>query len=76
MPTYEHIVTQTYKDSNGDKHLVYPITKIECVDGLEEALSEKQVTDGIIILSSTINSTKKFKITVDDSGTLSVTETI
>ena len=30
--------------------------------------------DGVIISSSTANSTKKFKITVDDSGTISATE--
>ena len=30
--------------------------------------------DGVVISSSTANSTKKFKITVDDSGTLKATE--
>lgn len=37
----------------------------EYVEGLEE---------GMVINSSTPNSTKKFKITVDDTGTLSATE--
>ena len=37
----------------------------EYVEGLEE---------GMIINSSTPNSTKKFKITVDDAGTISATE--
>ena len=32
------------------------------------------VVDGVIISSSTADSTKKFKITVDDNGTLSATE--
>ena len=32
------------------------------------------VVDGVIILSSTADSTKKFKITVDDSGTIKATE--
>ena len=32
------------------------------------------VVDGVIISSSTADSTKKFKITVDDSGTISATE--
>ena len=32
------------------------------------------VVDGVIISSSTADSTKKFKITVDDSGTLKATE--
>lgn len=31
--------------------------------------------DGIVIRSSTTGSTKKFKVTVDDSGTISATET-
>lgn len=30
--------------------------------------------DGVVISSSTPNSTKKFKITVDDTGTLKATE--
>ena len=30
--------------------------------------------DGVVISSSTANSRKKFKITVDDSGTISATE--
>ena len=34
----------------------------------------QRVGDDLILLSSTADSTKKFKITVDDSGTLSVTE--
>lgn len=38
---------------------------LEYIDGLEE---------GMIINSSTPNSTKKFKITVDDTGTISATE--
>ena len=32
------------------------------------------IVDGVIISSSTADSTKKFKITVDDSGTISATE--
>lgn len=40
------------------------------------ALQAKQdvITDHIILTSSTADSTKKFKITVDDSGTLTATE--
>ena len=36
--------------------------------------SIQRVGDDLIISSSTAESTKKFKITVDDSGTLSATE--
>ena len=59
--------------------------KLEVSDGLafttknanEEAVSRKVVLEGnkeIILSSSTSGSTKKFKITVDDSGTISATE--
>ena len=34
----------------------------------------QRVGDDVIINSSTTNSTKKFKITVDDAGTISATE--
>ena len=34
------------------------------------------LTDGVIIPSSTPNSTKRFKITVDDSGTITATEVV
>ena len=59
--------------------------RLEVSDGLtfttknanEDAVSKKVVLDGdkeIILSSSTSGSTKKFKITVDDSGTISATE--
>lgn len=49
------------------RHVPAGIVKIpkEYVEGLEE---------GMVINSSTTNSTKKFKITVDDTGTISATE--
>ena len=59
--------------------------RLEMSDGLafttknanEDAVRKKVVLDGdkeIILSSSTSGSTKKFKITVDDSGTISATE--
>ena len=59
--------------------------RLETHDGLkfttknanEDAVMRKVVLEGdkeIILSSSTSGSTKKFKITVDDSGTLSTTE--
>ena len=41
---------------------------------IDAAISEYAGTAEYIIPSSTANSTKKFKITVDDSGTISATE--
>ena len=40
----------------------------------EEFLPNILDIDSIIMKSSTADSTKKFKITVDDSGTISATE--
>ena len=59
--------------------------RLEVLDGLtfttknanEEAVSQKLVLEGdkeIILSSSTSGSTKKFRVTVDDSGTISATE--
>ena len=59
--------------------------RLEILDGLtfttknanEDAVRQKVVLEGdkeIILSSSTSGSTKKFKITVDDSGTISATE--
>ena len=41
MATYEYNGLMTVKDAAGNKYLLYPITKAECVDGLEEALATK-----------------------------------
>lgn len=50
---------------------------IECWKLSQSATSSEQLwgiyKDGVVISSSTTDSTKKFKITVDDSGTLSTT---
>ena len=37
MAVYEHVGLLTYKDKSGNKHLMYPITKAECIDELETA---------------------------------------
>lgn len=47
------------------------------VEGSIKTIDEKYLpesVDGVVIRSSTADSTKKFKLTVDDSGTISVTE--
>ena len=41
MATYERSPLMTFKDKGGNKYLLYPITKTDCVDGLEEALANK-----------------------------------
>ena len=74
---------QTGSDINPTDHEEYK--KLELFDGLtfttknanEDAVRQKVVLEGdkeIILSSSTSGSMKKFKITVDDSGTISATE--
>lgn len=38
MATFEQTGLMTVIDGAGNKYLMYPITKLACVDGLEEAL--------------------------------------
>lgn len=45
MATTEEMTLMTVIDKNGNKYLLYPITKMDCVDGLEEALGEKAQSD-------------------------------
>lgn len=54
-------------------HITEIIENDEMPNKLPEAYFPESV-DGIIIRSSTADSTKKFKITVDDSGTIAATE--
>lgn len=44
------------------------------VCNIKSTLTKKLVPDGLIVNSTTANSTKKFKITVDDNGTISAVE--
>ena len=41
MAVTENMGVMTYIDTNGNKYILYPVTKAECVDGLEEALDER-----------------------------------
>ena len=62
-----------YDDSDPD-YIMYTITiKGETIHPLDEKFLPKSV-DGVIIRSSTEGSTKKFKVTVNDEGTLTATE--
>lgn len=38
MATYEKNGQLTYVDEDGNEYVLSPMTKIECVEGLEEAL--------------------------------------
>lgn len=46
MATYEHRPLMSFKDKGGDKHLMYPITKADCVDGLDALLAGKETPAG------------------------------
>ena len=59
----------------------HPLTFTGAVSETYDGSSAKTIEipsggDGVIIASSTAGSTKKFKITVDDSGTISATEVV
>lgn len=41
MATYDEKGQLTYKDDEGNLHLLHPKTKMDCVDGLEAALGDK-----------------------------------
>lgn len=45
MATYEKNVLLMSKDRDGNKNILYPITRVECVDGVEEALAQKADAD-------------------------------
>ena len=39
MATNERLALLTTKESNGDKSIIYPITRVDAVDGLDEVLA-------------------------------------
>lgn len=45
MAVYEKNVLLTAKDAAGDKHLLYPITKLDCVDGADDLLHYGQAQE-------------------------------
>lgn len=48
MAVYEKNALLTSKDNAGNKHLIYPITRIDCVDGAEDVLhygAAQELTD-------------------------------
>lgn len=51
MAIFENMGILTYIDENGNKYILYPVTKAECIDGLEEAVAEKlkEVPDEVYI---------------------------
>ncbi len=59
-----------------DTSVSHTISISQCVAGEVVKIDEKFIPDvsGLIVKSSTADSTKKFRITVDDSGTISATE--
>lgn len=68
------IATQTSVSTN--EQIINYVSKItfpEQVKLLDEKYLPESV-DGVVIRSSTADSTKKFKLTIDDSGTISATE--
>lgn len=52
MATTEHVGLLTYKETADNKSLLYPITKAEAVDGLEELLDELAPRQVLVTLSA------------------------
>lgn len=54
MATIENSALLRFKDKDGNNYLIYPINRVEDVDGLEEALAEKQPklmgTEGQVVM--------------------------
>ena len=63
--------TKNYKEG---RHFYKVTETLKTLDPMFLPPTIQQIGDDVIINSSTPDSTKKFKITVDDSGTLSATE--
>ena len=57
MATSEHIGLMTYVDESGNKTLLYPVTKAECVEGLTPSLTESQKAQ-LVALHNLYASTK------------------
>ena len=60
--------------SSNDIEVSVNLTKSDVNTNIEVEAKQNIITDHIILSSSTTDSTKKFKITVDDSGALTTTE--
>ena len=64
---------------NENKYVAFVLTNGKSIECWKSSLSSTErlwgiFEDGVVISSSTADSTKKFKITVDDSGNLTATE--
>lgn len=44
MAVYEKDGLLTYKDNEGNRYLLYPITRLECVDGAEDLVDQEALT--------------------------------
>lgn len=82
---YGHLEANTLQIRNSDNKSIYSSITVSGTDASDTALSlnaehlnlySKEILNKkeLILYSSTVNSTKRFKITVDDSGTISATE--
>lgn len=68
MATYERIGLQSFKDSEGNRCLLYPVTKAECVDGLDEAIDEALAKEDNIYIGKPEDRPKGCTVVIDPDG--------
>lgn len=48
MATIEHTGLMTYIDENGNHYILYPVTNVDAVDGLQEELNNKVLKSSVV----------------------------
>ena len=68
MAVYEKNGLLTYKDGNGNKNLLYPVTKLECVDGAEVLAETSYVDAEVAKKADASHSHSNYASTVETTG--------
>ena len=68
MATSEHEVLQIYQDENGNKYILYPITKAGLVEGLEEAIAQGIAGQGQTLVQHLNDKNNPHQVKADQVG--------
>ena len=74
MATTEHNVLQVFQDENGDKFILYPITKAELVDGLDDAIANGIAGQGTALSTHTADKNNPHAVTAEQAGAVALGE--